>query len=63
MEQAGGSFMTGVRAFSAHLPPTSLLWPSTALRLFGPSSTYTAVPYFLDGMLQDIYDGGPLCPV
>ena len=34
MEQATGSIMTGVRAFSAHQPLTSLLWPYTALRLF-----------------------------
>ena len=37
MEQAIGSIMTGIRAFSAHLPLTSLLWSSTccfsALRL------------------------------
>ena len=31
MEQASGSFMTGIHAFSAHLPLTSLLWPSTAI--------------------------------
>ena len=34
MEQASGSIMAGIRAFSAYLPLTSLLWPSTALRLF-----------------------------
>ena len=42
MEQASGSIMMGTRAFSAHLPLTSLLlfkeksllWPSTASRLF-----------------------------
>ena len=34
MEQATGSIVTGIRAFSANLPLSSLLWPSTALRLF-----------------------------
>ena len=37
MEQASGSIMTGIRAFAAHLPLTSLillLWPSTAFWLF-----------------------------
>ena len=34
MEQASGSITTGIRAFSARLPLTSLLWPSTAFRLF-----------------------------
>ena len=33
-EQASGSFMTGMRAFSAHLSLTSLLWPSTAFQFF-----------------------------
>ena len=34
MEQASCSFMAGIRAFSAHLPLTSLLWPFTSLRFF-----------------------------
>ena len=34
MEQASGSFMTGMRAFSAHLALIFFLWPSTALWLF-----------------------------
>ena len=38
MEQASGSIMTGIRAFSAHLPFTSLLWTSTAFRLLVYSS-------------------------
>ena len=33
MEQASGSIMTGMRAFSAHLPLT-LCWPSTDFPLF-----------------------------
>ena len=31
MEQAGGSIVTGIRAFSVHLPLTSFVWPSTAI--------------------------------
>ena len=83
MEQASGSTMTGIRAFSAHLPLTSLLlfyYCCGPLLLFGsPSTIYyilwlysiaiaiafqvnTGVSYFLD-YVQDIYDGGPLCPV
>ena len=61
MEQASGSFMTGIRAFSANLPLTSLLWPCTALRFFVYFQVNTAVSYLL-GYVEDIYDDGPLCP-
>ena len=62
------SFMTGMRAFSAHLLLTSsFLWPST--EDFGSSSTTIAfqvnasVSYLLDYSVEDIYDDdGPLCP-
>ena len=54
MKQASGSFMIGIRAFSAHLPLTSLLWPSTALRFFVYFQVNTGVPYFLD-YVEDIY--------
>ena len=57
MEQASGSFMTGIRAFSAHLPPISLLLlrPSTAIS----SSTIafqvnTGVSYLLDYVMSKI---------
>ena len=33
MEQSSGSILTGTRAFSAYLPLTPLLWPSTVLLL------------------------------
>ena len=44
MEQASGGFMSGIRAFSAHLPLTSLLWP------------YSVLWFFVWIMSQDIYD-------
>ena len=62
MEQASGSFMTGIRAFAVHLPLTSLLWPSAALRFFVYFQVNTGVSYLLD-YVEDTYDdGGPLCP-
>ena len=53
--QASGSFMTGMRAFSAHLLPLiSLLWPSTAvLRFFVYFLVNTRVSYLLDDV-EDI---------
>ena len=63
MEQASGSYMTGIRAFSAHLPLT-LLCPSTALRFFVYFQVNTGVPYFLYYHVEDTYDdGGSFCPV
>ena len=56
------AFMTGMRAFSAHLPLISLLWSSTALRFFVYFHVNTRVSYLLY-YVEDIYDGGPLCPV
>ena len=62
MEQASGSIMRGIiRAFSANLPLTSLLRPSTAFRLFVYFQVNTGVSDYLD-YVEDIYDGGPLCP-
>ena len=63
MKQASGSFMTGIRAFSAHLLLTSLSWPSTYISsvLCLLSGEYRC-SYFPD-YVEDIYDGGPLCPV
>ena len=46
MEQASGSIMPGIRAFSADLPLTSLLWPSTALRLSVYFQVNAGVSYF-----------------
>ena len=47
MEQASGSILTGIlAAFSAHLPLTPLLWPSTALRLFVYCQANAGVSYF-----------------
>ena len=63
MKQASGSIMTGIRAFSAHLPLTSLLWSSTSSQLFVYFQMNTGVSYFLD-YVEDIYDDdGPLRPV
>ena len=62
MEQASGSFMTGICAFSVHLPLTCLLWPSTALRFYIYFQVNTGVSYLLD-YVEDICDnGGFLCP-
>ena len=56
--------MTGMRAFSAHVALSSLLWPSITLRLFVYFQVNTGVSYFLGYVVEDIYDdGGPLCPV
>ena len=62
MEQASGSIMTGIRAFSAHLPLTTLLWPFVAFRLFVYFQVNAGISYFLD-YVEDVYDDGPLCPV
>ena len=65
--------MTGIRAFSAHLPFNPLLYYHyfyilllfcciSALRL--KFQAYTGVSYFLDYYVEDIYeDYCPLCPV
>ena len=53
--------MKGIRAFPVHLPLISLLWPSTTLRFFVYFQVNTGVSYLLD-YVEDIYDGGPLCP-
>ena len=58
--------MTGIRAFSAHVPLTSSLLLFYYCR--GPIAiafqVNTSVLYFLYYYVQDIYDdGGPLCPV
>ena len=70
MENASGRIMTGIRAFSACLPLTSLLlsWPSTAFRLLVYQyyilytiaiaiafQVNTGVSYLLD-YVEDIYD-------
>ena len=62
MEQASGSFMIGIRAFSASSASrfSFILWPSTALRFFVNFQVNAGVSYLV--MSQDIYDdGGPLC--
>ena len=60
MEQTSGSIMTGMRAFSAHLPPTYLLllWTSTAFRLlvYFQVKMNTGVSYFLDNNEGDFLD-------
>ena len=61
MEQASGSIMTGLRAFSVHPPLTSFVWPSTVLRFFVYFQVNTGLSYLLD-YVEDIYDDGPLCP-
>ena len=61
MEQASGSIMTDIRAFSVHLPLTSFVWPSTALRFFVYFQVNPGVLYLLD-YVEDIHDDGPLCP-
>ena len=59
MEQVSGIIMTGIRAFSAHLPLIFLLWPATAFRLFVYFQVNTSVSYCL-GYVKDIYDGDSL---
>ena len=65
MEQASGSAITGIRAFSAHLPLTSLLYSTTILLLlFGSSSTFRWKPvsraFCVMLKISSIYDdGGP----
>ena len=60
MEQARGSIMTGIRAFSAHLPLTSILYyyyysiSIVALYCFIYFQVNTGVSYFLD-YVEDIY--------
>ena len=63
MDQASGGIMTGTRAFSAHLPLTSLLWPSTAFRFFVYFQVNNCVSYFVDYVEVINDDGGPLYPV
>ena len=54
MEQASGSFMTGMRAFSARLPLIPLLWPFTACRFFVYFQVNNGVVYLLY-YVEDIY--------
>ena len=61
MEQASGSILTGIRAFSVHVPLTSFVWPSTTLRFFVYFQVNTGVLYLLD-CVEDIYDDGHLYP-
>ena len=72
MEQASGRIMTGIRrAFFAHLPLTSLLWLSTALRFFVYFQVNTGGWYAFCIMIMimmmlktsTIDDSGLLCPV
>ena len=70
MEQASGRIMTGIRAFFAHLPLTSLLWLSycsSVLRLFSGEYRWLVRFLYYDydyDDVKDIYDnGGLLCTV
>ena len=58
MKQVSGSTLTGIRAFSAHLPLTPLLRPSTALRVL---VYYSLSGEYLWLVLLDSFDMFDVC--